>query len=120
MKLGGALIGFGQVRHARLRPAVHAFSYGAYFLMLPMRRMQSQAAQNTKAIEFDLPFNRPGLLSFHDVDHGDGRLPEQGGALAWVTEILAREGINDASGAMNAWSQGSIILTIKARSFKPV
>lgn len=31
------LIGFGQVRHTRLRPAYNAFAYATYFLMLPMR-----------------------------------------------------------------------------------
>ena len=116
MKVGGALIGYGQVRHARLRPAVHAFNYGAYFLMLPMRRMQNQNAQHAVAIEFDLPVNRPGLLSFHDVDHGDGRLPEQGGALAWVTEMLAREGINDATGEI--WLQ--TFPRVFGYTFKPV
>ena len=34
------LIGFGQVRHTRLRPARHAFAYPTYFLMLPLRAMQ--------------------------------------------------------------------------------
>jgi DUF1365 family protein len=32
-----ALIGFGQVRHTRLRPARNAFAYPTYFLMLPLR-----------------------------------------------------------------------------------
>ncbi|MBP6647807.1 MAG: DUF1365 family protein, partial [Burkholderiaceae bacterium] len=35
------MIGFGQVRHARLRPQRHAFAYPTYFLMLPMRSLQS-------------------------------------------------------------------------------
>ena len=34
-----ALIGFGEVRHTRLKPARHAFSYPPYFLMLPLRAM---------------------------------------------------------------------------------
>ena len=33
------LLGFGQVRHTRLKPRHHAFAYPTYFLMLPMRSM---------------------------------------------------------------------------------
>jgi hypothetical protein len=38
--------------------------------------------------------NRFGLLAFHDRDHGDGR----GDALAWLDELLQREGVRDAAG----------------------
>jgi DUF1365 family protein len=82
-----ALIGFGQVRHTRLRPARNAFAYATYFLMLPMR---SLARQPDPA----LPRNRFGLVSFHDADHGDGR----GDALGWLEALLAGEGIDDADG----------------------
>jgi DUF1365 family protein len=37
-------IGFGQVHHARTRPVRNQFTYGNYFLMLPMRALQTQAA----------------------------------------------------------------------------
>lgn len=85
-----AQIGFGQVRHTRLRPQRHAFAYPTLFLMLPLRSL-SQC--NTP-----LPVNRRGVISFHDTDHGDGRGPAQGGALAWLDELLAAEGIADANG----------------------
>jgi len=85
------LIGFGQVRHTRLRPAHHAFVYATYFLMLPMR---SLAQHGISA----LAVNRWAPISFHDVDHGDGRSPAQGGALAWLDELLCAEGITDATG----------------------
>ena len=85
------LIGFGQVRHARLRPARHAFAYGTFFLMLPMR---SLAVLGRKA----LAVNRFGAISFHDRDHGDGRDASQGGALAWLDALLHSEGITDATG----------------------
>jgi uncharacterized protein len=81
------LIGLGQVRHARLRPARNAFTYPTYFLMLPMRRLKDQASAA-------LVRNRFGLISFHDRDHGDGRVD----SLAWLDETLAREGVNDADG----------------------
>ena len=83
---GGAvqpLIGFGQVRHERLRPAANVFSYPTFFLLLPLRSM---AGQGSGA----LARNRAGWLSFHDSDHG------QGGAdcLAWIDELLASEGLS--------------------------
>jgi len=85
------LIGFGKVQHTRLRPRRHAFVYPTYFLLLPMRSLQSADA-NT------LARNRWAPLSFYDCDHGDGRSMAQGGALAWLDELLAREGITDADG----------------------
>ena len=36
-----ALIGFGQVRHTRLRPRRNAFAYPTYFLMLPLRSLRA-------------------------------------------------------------------------------
>ncbi|WP_394787457.1 DUF1365 domain-containing protein [Rhodoferax sp.] len=90
------LIGFGQVRHSRLRPQRHAFAYPTYFLMLPLRSLHKQSPQ---AGQWHI--NHPGALSFFDTDHGDGRSPEQGGAIAWLDELLRREGIHDATG--EAW-----------------
>jgi DUF1365 family protein len=86
-----ALIGFGQVRHTRLKPVRHAFAYATYFLMLPMRSLQRQPSAS-------LARNRRALLSFFDADHGDGRSAAQGGALAWLDELLQRDGIGDAQG----------------------
>lgn len=84
------LIGFGQVRHTRLRPRRHAFAYPTFFLLLPMRSLQG--------LRSELAVNRRGAISFHDVDHGDGRSAAQGGALAWLDELLRAEGIADATG----------------------
>ncbi|MCM2345783.1 DUF1365 domain-containing protein [Acidovorax soli] len=84
------LIGFGQVRHTRLRPTRHAFAYPTFFLMLPMRSLAK--------VRGALAVNRAGVISFHDVDHGDGRSAAQGGALAWLDELLRAEGITNATG----------------------
>jgi DUF1365 family protein len=86
-----AMLGFGQVRHTRLRPQPHAFNYRTFFLMLPMRTLQAVG-------DAALPINRAGAISFHDVDHGDGRSVNEGGALAWLDELLHNEGIIDATG----------------------
>ena len=84
------LIGFGHVRHVRLRPRQHEFAYPTFFLMLPMRSL----AQCHGA----LAVNQGAALSFYDRDHGDGRGPERGGALAWLDDLLQNEGIEDATG----------------------
>lgn len=118
MKHSEALIGFGQVRHVRRRPALHAFHYGSYFLMLPMRsiQMQRDTKDEKETGRNALPINRAGWLSFHDADHGDGRLPDQGGALAWLIEILDKEGIHDAAGEI--WLQ--TFPRVLGYTFKPV
>ena len=82
-----AQIGRGQVRHTRLRPAHNRFAYPTYFLMLPMRSLRRAPCSA-------LARNRFGLISFFDRDHGDGRAD----SLAWLDEVLAREGVIDAAG----------------------
>lgn len=82
-----ALLGIGQVRHARLRPVANAFAYPAFFLLLPLRTLR-------RSPEPALARNRFGGASFHDVDHGDGRED----CLAWFDDLLAREGVSDADG----------------------
>ena len=90
------LLGFGQVRHTRLRPRRHAFAYPTYFLMLPLRSLKQRGTPPGA-----WGINQAGALSFFEEDHGDGRAPEQGGALAWLDELLHSEGIHDATG--EAW-----------------
>ena len=102
------LIGFGQVRHTRLRPQHHAFAYPTFFLMLPMRQLGH--------VPSALPVNRSGAISFHDQDHGDGRSPQDGGALAWLDELLHSEGITDATG--EAWLH--CYPRVLGYTFKPV
>ena len=119
MNTGGVLLGHGQVRHVRLRPARHAFDYSAYFLMLPMRHLQALArshSKNDKSNQTELSINRSGLLSFFDTDHGDGRQPENGGALAWIEELLVSENIHDAKGEI--WLQ--TFPRVLGYTFKPV
>jgi DUF1365 family protein len=102
-------IGFGQVRHARLRPSQHAFAYGTFFLLLPMRAL----AKKTSKV---LAVNRSACISFYDKDHGDGRDAASGGALAWLDALLNSEGIHDANGEV--WLQ--CYPRIFGFTFKPV
>lgn len=85
-------LGIGQVRHARLRPAAHRFAYPTYFLLLPLRRLRAQPHPA-------LARNRFAPLAFHDRDHGDCRSD----CLAWLDELLLREGVRDADGEV--WLQ---------------
>ena len=85
-------LALGEVRHQRLRPAVHAFDTGTYFLLLPLRALRDRAHPG-------LARNRFGLVSWHDADHGEGG-PD---ALAWLEGLLAREGVQDADGEI--WLQ---------------
>lgn len=100
-----AQLGTGQVFHRRLRPREHAFAYPSYFLWLPMRSLRAEpcAALNR---------NGRGWLSFHDADHGDGG-PD---ALAWLEQLLATEGVNDADGEV--WLQ--TYPRVLGHVFKPV
>jgi len=85
--LASPLLGIGEVRHTRLRPVPNAFAYPTYFLLLPMRRLRDQPVPALRR-------NRFGLLSFYDIDHGDGGVD----SLAWLEALLASEGIQDATG----------------------
>ena len=109
MSTAGICMGHGVVRHMRLRPTRHAFAYSAYFLLIPMRRLKSEGAST-------LAVNRAGCLSFFDADHGDGRGPDAGGALAWMEDLLAAQNIHDAGGEI--WLQ--TYPRVWGYSFKPV
>jgi uncharacterized protein len=100
-----AMMGFGLVRHTRLRPVRNAFAYPTYFLMLPMRSLALFG-------NGELARNRSAAISFFDKDHGDGRTD----ALSWLDELLSTEGIEDANG--EAWLH--CYPRVLGYSFKPV
>lgn len=81
-------IGFGQIRHTRLRLAANHFGYAAWFLRLPLRSLARRPAPFSW-----LKFNRRGVLSVNDADHGDGRP-----LLAWFDALLLGQGVTDADG----------------------
>ena len=84
----------GLVRHKRLRPRLHAFSHGMYYLRVPLRSLGEQPFPTRLCSR-----NGLNLLSFHDADHGDGKQP----LLAWIDALLKREGVLDANGEI--WLQ---------------
>lgn len=101
-------IGFGQVRHTRLKPAHHAFAYPNCFWLLPLRTLARQPVAAVRR-------NARGWLSFHDADHGDGR----GDALAWLDGLLRGAGVWRADLAEGeVWLQ--TYPRVLGHSFKPV
>ena len=103
------MLGTGQVRHARLRPAEHRFAYGACFLWLPVRTLIDQPHLLAQA-GLDGPW-----LSFEAADHGDGTQNLQQ-TVAWLDRLLARHGITDADGEL--WLQ--CFPRTLGHAFKPV
>ena len=103
--VGAPMIGFGEVRHTRLKPARNAFNYPTYFLMLPLRSMRQRGSGA-------LAHNRRGALSFFDRDHGDGG----DDCLVWLDTLLAREGVADASGEVWLHTYPRVL----GYTFKPV
>ncbi len=99
------LLGIGEVRHTRLRPVLNRFVYPTYFLMLPMRSLRAAASVALRR-------NRFGLISFFDRDHGDGRAD----SLGWIDELLAREGVTDATGEVWLHCYPRVL----GHTFKPV
>ena len=85
---------FGTVRHSRLRPVANLFSYGVYFLRLPLRSIGNGDLGGRFFSR-----NRFNLLSFHDRDHGDGKQM----LTTWIDQVLHSEGITDADGEV--WLQ---------------
>jgi hypothetical protein len=105
-----AHIAFGEVVHARARPARHQFQYGTYFLLLPMRTRRTVPAPTAWQP------NRAGPLSFRDEDHGAGAPAAQGGVLPWLLALLQSQGVADTGGEI--WLQ--TYPRVWGYSFKPV
>lgn len=76
---------FGNVMHGRLFPKRNNFTYGIYYLALPLSRMRS----------LPIAYNRFAPLSFYDRDHGvcDGSDLEN-----WARSILSDYNIKEADG----------------------
>lgn len=83
-----AALALGTVRHTRLTPRRHGFSYPAYFLRLPLRSL----ARGRWPWRL-LRHNAAAPFVLRDADHGDG-----GPMLGWIDSTLARAGIHDADG----------------------
>ena len=75
----------GHVVHARQRPRVHHLRYRIFYLLLDL----AELPKLDRALRL-FGFNRAGLFSFHEKDHG----PRDGSSLrGWVDAQLAEAGI---------------------------
>jgi DUF1365 family protein len=88
----------GIVMHHRLRPKQHTLRYRVFSLLLDLDELPSLRLPL-------LGINRPGLLSFHDRDHGDGVTPLK----QWATTQLHDAGV--------AYDGGRITLLCYPRMF---
>lgn len=78
-----------RVVHERLLPFRHKFTYRVFSLLLDIDRLTALAAGSRL-----FRYNRFGLVSFHDRDHG----PRDGTALRpWIEAALARQNLSDAA-----------------------
>lgn len=73
----------GVVYHRRSRPRVHALRYRVFSLLIDL----DEIADMTQRLRL-LRFNRGGLFSFHEQDHGDG----SGTLRTWVEDRLRASG----------------------------
>lgn len=75
--------------HKRLLPKVNAFTYGMYYLVFPLSKID----QLKDGWRFGV--DRPGILAFRHTDHGDRTGKD---LLGWIRGILSRYGIDSADG----------------------
>jgi uncharacterized protein len=76
---------FGKVMHKRMFPKVNAFTYGIYYLALPLSKIQG----------LKIPLNRFGFLSFYAKDHG---YRDERSLTDWARGILAHYDVTEANG----------------------
>jgi DUF1365 family protein len=85
-----AALYFGEVMHARLKPAGHRFSYRVMNLLIDLDRLEEA---DRRSVWFGV--NRAALYSFHEADHGE----RDGSSLrAYVERCAGRHGIDLAGG----------------------
>jgi len=77
----------GLVVHQRLRPKQHRLAYRVFSLLIDLDELDAMKS-GLRLLRVD----RPGLLSFHQKDHGDGK-----DLRAWIASQLQASGI-DADG----------------------
>ena len=75
----------GKVMHGRLFPKKNAFTYGIYYLGIPLSQIR----------QLPIAYNRFAAMSFYDSDHG----PCDGSNLeSWARTILADYNLDKANG----------------------
>ena len=82
----------GTVVHKRLQPFQHKLEYSVFSVLLDLDTLSETAGRSRL-----LRYNRPGILSFYDKDHG----PRDGSPLRpWVDRMLQAHGIPIEGGSV--------------------
>ena len=101
--------GFGPIRHSRLRPVRHDFSYAGCFLRL---RVDADAARHAASgLGRLFGYDRHAPVAFRSRDHGDGHTPLE----SWIRGMCEQAGVR-ADGAI--WLH--TFPRILGYAFKPV
>lgn len=82
-KLVSSALYEGWVTHRRLRPRRHAFRYRVFAMLLDLDELQVLSRRLRL-----FAWNRVGIFSFHDRDHGNGRNLRR-----WLDSLLAANNI---------------------------
>ncbi len=85
---GASTIYEGWVMHRRLRPRHHRFKYSVFALLLDLDELPA-LDRNLRLFKF----NRFGLFSFHDRDHGPAGAEEPRDLRCWLDSLLAEAGV---------------------------
>ena len=80
---------FAKVMHKRLTPKEHGFSYNVYYLHLPLSKLNELSKLKK------LKYNRRGLISFWEKDHGACNIT---GLESWARNLLASNNLSKADG----------------------
>ena len=79
--------GFGTIRHERLRPVRHVFSYPGCFLRVRIDGEEARQAAHSLWPWFG--WERSAPMSFRSSDHGDGVTPLE----TWIRALCAQAGV---------------------------
>lgn len=90
----------GKVMHKRISPRVNLFTYGIYYVSLPLSSLEKAECGRWFSL------NRAGINSFYNKDHG----PRDGSnLLLWIRKILREQNASDIN--------GEVVLVTMPRTF---
>lgn len=85
--MNAAALYFGEVVHERKRPRLHQLRYNVFSMLLDVDELDEVSAKNNF-----FSYNRWGLFSLYDKDHGNAG-PKQGSIAQWVRGQLKEAGL---------------------------
>ncbi|MBK17330.1 MAG: DUF1365 domain-containing protein [Rhodospirillaceae bacterium] len=85
---GGGRLYFGEVVHERERPRRHRLRYRVFSMLVDVDQLGAMSASDRL-----FSYNRPGLFSIHDKDHGD-KCDSSETIPQWVRKTLDEHGLD--------------------------